>query len=240
MMKRKNGFTLIELLVVVAIIAVLIALLLPALGKARDKAKQITCMNNLRNLGTFEMMYSNDYNGMIGSYWQSGSFALIWSEFLYRNGYLVKKDFSSSNFKNEYYSMLLCPSYSPEKFDDSTWYQVDWVSKYQTYGMRRSSSDTFCVTKGNESNIFYSINKMEDPANVGLIGDTCNLALEPVTQYYCFHPDGYMQFLGGIHLRHAWYADMLCADGHVEACSTGRLEKMGLRYYIGYDDSFKN
>ncbi|MGN6371120.1 MAG: type II secretion system protein [Phycisphaerae bacterium] len=59
---RRRGFTLIELLVVVAIIAVLIAILLPSLGRARDKAKQSTCLSNLRQLGMSYIMYATDKN----------------------------------------------------------------------------------------------------------------------------------------------------------------------------------
>src|SRR5882757_5192224 len=62
MQRRKHAFTLIELLVVIAIIAILAAILFPVFAQAREKARQIACLSNMKQIGTAAIMYAQDYD----------------------------------------------------------------------------------------------------------------------------------------------------------------------------------
>jgi len=71
----KRGFTLIELLVVIAIIAILAAILFPVFARAREKARQSSCLSNVKQLGLATMMYAQDYDGAFPGYYM----ALPWT-----------------------------------------------------------------------------------------------------------------------------------------------------------------
>lgn len=75
---RAGGFTLIELLVVIAIITILAAMLFPVFARAREKARQVSCLSNARQLGVGMLMYAQDYDESLplnsrltalGGYW---------------------------------------------------------------------------------------------------------------------------------------------------------------------------
>ena len=98
---KRNIFTLIELLIVVAVIAILAALLLPALNKAKEKAVNIQCLNQQKQLGTFFQMYTQEYNGYFPGQLGSG-YATCWAYILYQGG--VPEFSSAAKMKN-----WMCP-----------------------------------------------------------------------------------------------------------------------------------
>lgn len=75
-MSGRKGFTLIELLVVIAIIAILAAILFPVFAKAREKARQSSCLSNLKQIGLATLQYVQDYDEKFpGIYWNTGNAA---------------------------------------------------------------------------------------------------------------------------------------------------------------------
>ncbi len=113
-MKSKH-FTLIELLVVIAIIAILASMLLPALNKAREKARCISCISKLKTMGTYDALYRDDFTGYLMPVntdpTTSRRIELAWYEFMigsYMNSPVRFEASSSPGMKR--FSTFVCPS----------------------------------------------------------------------------------------------------------------------------------
>ena len=106
-MNAKRGFTLIELLVVIAIIAILAALSLPALSRAKDRARRTSCVNNLRQVNLAIHLYADDW---------SDSLPVLPNPNLYPNGVgayykqLVKSYLGLSGLASPSEKVFICPA----------------------------------------------------------------------------------------------------------------------------------
>lgn len=169
---HKNNFTILELLIVIAIIAVLATMLLPALNKARNKAKNIKCMNSLKTIGKYFMFYSLDYDGLLPNYSNQNKtkywFAIRSNGYLYpylspgikntQNGAFSIGTVGEADKSMQGRSLLSCPSFiyiGKGKYDLRYSYGLTWKIGY--------------VNGSPNSDCYYRITQASTPSNISLI-----------------------------------------------------------------------
>ncbi|HEY3283706.1 MAG TPA: prepilin-type N-terminal cleavage/methylation domain-containing protein [Armatimonadota bacterium] len=195
--KERRGFTLIELLVVIAIIAILAAILFPVFAKAREKARQTSCLNNVKQLGIGFMQYMTNYDD---TYPLSGCVGVknswVWCPDHDKIDVTKGSIFSIVKTTQSYY----CPSDEPTKqiAKDSTPLSYSMNQQFMNAG---GIADSGPVSQSDVPNPTETILLMEESsASAGGLGLNDG----------CFYPGG-QDYLAN---RHSGGGNFLLADTH--------------------------
>lgn len=160
---RSVFFTLIELLIVIAIIAILAAMLLPALNQARERGRQTSCMNNLKQLGIGSNLYMDD-----NKEWLPVGYQVYWK--VLRSYVAPGSKLGSANYPvNSLKDVYVCPSHvPPSRQAGITWY---------SYAQNRYGANT---------SISYTLNRrqVKKPSALAWMADANDYQLFPQAGTY--------------------------------------------------------
>ena len=207
--RRDRGFTLIELLVVIAIIAILAAILFPVFSRARAKARQASCISNLKQLGLAVDMYAQDYDEYLPPHNDDEppypTYDWRWDTFIYRLTPYTKN-----------YQLTKCP-------DDAAWKQpgtgVPQQDRWWSYDFNRGCE------YGPQQPGYLSA--FEVPADTVLLfdGSEEDEGVELTDQDSLDrNPAGWNPDNAKAYTRHSDGHNILWADGHVKWMKAGTVK----------------
>ncbi len=204
-MLRRKGFTLIELLVVIAIIAILAAILFPVFAKAREKARQTSCLSNLKQLALAFLQYAQDYDERTCPTYNNvgGSIDRMWM-YYEANGTLNSR--LMPYIKNR--QLFVCPSRGTDRW---------------SYGLNYLMT---AYPKG-YGNGGCSLGEIKRPAEIIAMADgsNCYYVGNANTTLWGWRPAGYI--CGRVSLNHNDGANCNFVDGHAKWIGAGQFAPGG-------------
>jgi len=232
MIRKREGFTLVELLVVIAIIIILAAILFPIFAKAREKAQQTRCLNNLKQMATACEMYEDDYeggilpvsigNGAIGQESSNIYWGYMWGDLM--EPYMKANKKGTSFGKAGTSEVYRCPSFPEETQSEGASWFGDGGSKSYGYNpyLKKDVTTTLVKYPSLTLRITESANYIQDPHTVSSYDDAGFRGgswyapvpdIRPVGYQYKLYAPGY----------HAGHNDVLWFDGHVSSITWERV-----------------